>query len=57
MAGVDAVRGIGYQHGQAMLTALEVLDDLDLGGMRVEGGGAAARGRRAGRSWCWWRSR
>ena len=37
MAGVDTVRGIAYQHAQAVLTALDVLNDLDLGSMRVEG--------------------
>jgi len=35
--GSDTYRGIGYQHAQAILTALDVLGDLSLGSMRVEG--------------------
>ena len=37
MSGVDTVRGIGYQHAHAVLVALDVLDDLDLAGLRIEG--------------------
>ncbi|MBB4919115.1 ATP-binding protein [Streptosporangium saharense] len=37
MGGVETVRGIAYQQAQAVLTALDVLDDLDLSGLRVEG--------------------
>jgi hypothetical protein len=35
--GVDTVRGIGFQQAQALLAALDVLDDADLGSLRVEG--------------------
>lgn len=37
MPGVDTVRGIGFQQAQALLAALDVLDDADLGSLRVEG--------------------
>lgn len=37
MSGVDAVRGINYQHCQAILTALDVVDDDSVLGVRVEG--------------------
>ena len=37
MAGVDTVRGIAYQQAHAVLAALDVLDDLDLAALRVEG--------------------
>ena len=37
MGGVEAVRGIGYQHAHAVLTALDVLNDENLGAIRVEG--------------------
>jgi len=37
VGGVEAVRGIGYQHAHAVLTALDVLDDENLGAIRVEG--------------------
>jgi hypothetical protein len=37
MSGVDTVRGIGYQHAQSVLTALEVLRDANLQAIRVEG--------------------
>ena len=37
MSGNDTVRGIGYQQAQAVLVALDVLDDSNLGSMRVEG--------------------
>lgn len=37
VGGVDTVRGIAYQQAHAVLTALDVLDDLDLGALRVEG--------------------
>ncbi|WP_144312025.1 NACHT domain-containing protein [Actinopolyspora erythraea] len=37
MGGVEAVRGIGYQHAHAVLTALDVLGDENLGAIRVEG--------------------
>lgn len=37
VGGTDAIRGIAYQQAQAVLAALDVLDDLDLGAMRVEG--------------------
>lgn len=37
MGGVEAVRGIGYQHAHAVLTALDVLADETLGAIRVEG--------------------
>lgn len=37
MAGVDTVRGINYQHCHAILTALDVLGDDELAGIRVEG--------------------
>jgi hypothetical protein len=37
VSGVDTVRGIAYQQAQAVLAALDVLDDLDLGALRVEG--------------------
>lgn len=36
-SGVDTVRGIAYQQAQAVLAALDVLDDLDLAALRVEG--------------------
>lgn len=37
MSGVDTVRGIAFQHAHAVLAALEVLGDDDLGSVRVEG--------------------
>jgi hypothetical protein len=37
VGGVEAVRGIGYQHAHAVLTALDVLADENLGAIRVEG--------------------
>jgi hypothetical protein len=37
MAGTDNVRGIAYQQAQALLAALDVLDDPDLTAVRVEG--------------------
>jgi len=37
VSGVDTVRGIGFQQAQALLAALDVLDDADLGSLRVEG--------------------
>ncbi|WP_138414093.1 ATP-binding protein [Sinomonas gamaensis] len=37
MSGVDTVRGINYQHGQAILIALEVAADDSVLGIRVEG--------------------
>ncbi len=37
VGGVDTVRGIAYQQAQAVLTALDVLDDLALGALRIEG--------------------
>ena len=37
MSGVDTVRGINYQHSQAILTALEVAADNSVLGIRVEG--------------------
>lgn len=37
MAGVDTIRGIAYQQMQATLMALDVLDDLALSAIRVEG--------------------
>lgn len=37
MSGVDTVRGINYQHCQAILTALDVASDDYLLGIRVEG--------------------
>jgi hypothetical protein len=37
VSGVDTVRGIAFQQAQAILTALDVLDDADLSSMRVEG--------------------
>ena len=37
MSGVDTVRGIGVQQAHGILAALDVLDDADLGSLRVEG--------------------
>lgn len=37
MAGVDTVRGIWYQQAHAVLAALDVLDDINLVALRVEG--------------------
>ncbi|MCZ7434763.1 AAA family ATPase [Streptomyces sp. WMMC1477] len=37
MSGVDTVRGIAYQQAQGVLQAVGVLEDPDLGGLRVEG--------------------
>ena len=37
MAGVDTVRGIAYQQAQAVLTAIEMLDESDAVAIRVEG--------------------
>lgn len=37
MSGVDAVRGINYQHCQAILTSLDVVGDDSVLGIRVEG--------------------
>lgn len=37
VGGVDTVRGISYQQAQAVCAALDVLDDGDLGSLRVEG--------------------
>jgi hypothetical protein len=37
VSGIDTVRGIAFQQAQAILTALDVLDDPGLGSMRVEG--------------------
>jgi hypothetical protein len=37
VGGTDAIRGIAYQQAQALLAALDVLDDPGLGAMRVEG--------------------
>lgn len=37
MGGVDAVRGINYQHCQAILTSLDVVGDDSVLGVRVEG--------------------
>ncbi|WP_416954433.1 hypothetical protein ACNKF0_19260 [Nocardioides sp. T5] len=37
MSGVDTVRGINYQHCQAILTALDVAADESVLGIRVEG--------------------
>lgn len=37
MSGVDTVRGINYQHCQAILTALDVASDDSVLGIRVEG--------------------
>jgi hypothetical protein len=35
--GVDTVRGIAFQHAHAVLAALDILDDDNLGSVRVEG--------------------
>ncbi|WP_158997577.1 ATP-binding protein [Streptomyces aureus] len=37
MSGVDTVRGIAYQQAQGVLQAIEVLENPDLGALRVEG--------------------
>ncbi|MFE9292021.1 NACHT domain-containing protein [Streptomyces olivaceus] len=37
MSGVDTVRGIAYQQAQGVLEAVGVLEDPDLGSLRVEG--------------------
>jgi hypothetical protein len=37
VSGSATVRGIVYQHAHAVLAALDLLDDLDLGALRVEG--------------------
>jgi ribosomal protein S13 len=37
VSGVDTVRGIGFQQAHAILAALDILDDADLGSLRVEG--------------------
>ncbi|KQV16009.1 MULTISPECIES: AAA family ATPase [unclassified Kitasatospora] len=37
MSGVDTVRGIAYQQAQGVLAAVEVVANLDLGSVRVEG--------------------
>ncbi|WP_060886175.1 ATP-binding protein [Streptomyces caniscabiei] len=37
MSGVDTVRGIAYQQAQGVLQAIAVLEDPDLGGLRIEG--------------------
>lgn len=37
VAGTDTVRGIAYQQAQAVLAAIDLLDDGDLASLRVEG--------------------
>lgn len=37
VSGVDTVRGIAFQQAHAILAALDILDDADLGSVRVEG--------------------
>lgn len=37
MAGTDTARGMGYQHAQSVMTALDVVGDPDLGSLMVEG--------------------
>jgi hypothetical protein len=37
VSGVDTVRGTWFQQAHALLAALDVLDDADLGSLRVEG--------------------
>jgi hypothetical protein len=37
MSGVDTVRGIGFQHAQAILAVLDGLDSPEFGAIRVEG--------------------
>lgn len=37
MAGTDTARGMGYQHAQSVMTALDVVGDPHLGSLMVEG--------------------